>query len=245
MGNDEAAPFLTAQWRDLVMMTWAVDPALLTPRLPAKTELDYFEGRCHVSLVAFRFLDTRVKGFHVPGHIDFDEINLRFYVRRKVDSGYRRGVVFFREIVPRTAIAFIARALYGEPYIAMATASVIQARPEGKSVSYSWGKEGTENFVSLECGPDSALPTEDSREAFIADHYWGYTTRRANFTSEYRVVHARWAVRPAKSFSCSVNFEEMYGADLASALSKEPESVFLADGSPIEVYPGERLKQDH
>src|SRR6186997_297859 len=94
--------FLSAEWRDLLILTFRVEPDVLAPYIPAGTSLDPFEGETLVSLVGFRFLDTRVRGVPIPGHRNFDEINLRFYVKRPMPDGtVRRGVTFIREIVPR------------------------------------------------------------------------------------------------------------------------------------------------
>ena len=102
--------FLTAQWRDLLMVNYEVDPSLLADRVPLGTTLDLFEGKCFVSLVGFMFLDTRVMDFLIPFHVNFEEVNLRFYVKRETRTEIRRGVVFIKEIVPRGAIAWVARA---------------------------------------------------------------------------------------------------------------------------------------
>src|SRR5688572_22928209 len=103
---------------------------MLAALVPHGTALDLWRGRCLVSVVGFRFLDTRVLGVPVPGHRDFDEVNLRFYVRRAHDDGaLRRGVTFVREIVPRRAIALVARATYNEPYCTLPMCSVAPRRP--------------------------------------------------------------------------------------------------------------------
>src|SRR5947207_15642078 len=110
-------PFLTAQWRHLVMLNYEVDADVLTPLVPAGTTLDLWQGRALVSVVGFRFLGTRVLGVSVPWHRDFDEVNLRLYVRRELEGGeVRRGVVFVREVVARRAITWLARVAYNEPY---------------------------------------------------------------------------------------------------------------------------------
>ena len=234
-------PFLTAEWRDLVMLNWPVAPSALAPFVPSGTALDLWQGRCYASLVAFRFLSTRVRGVSVPGHRDFEEINLRFYVTRREGAEVRRGVVFIKEIVPRSAIAFVARALYGEPYVAMPTASEVRSDASGKTAGYSWRQDAVTHSMSVECGPDAAVPAEGTREAFIAEHYWGYSPHRGSFTSEYRVVHPPWAVRPAKVAICAVDAARLYGPDLGRALSGPPEFSFLAEGSAIEVHPGRKL----
>lgn len=233
--------FLTAQWRDVAMLNWLIEPAALVARVPVGTELDLWEGRCFVSLVAFRFLGTRLRGVPVPGHRDFEEINLRFYVRRREGAELRRGVVFVKEIVPRAAIAFVARALYGEPYVTMPTASEVRADAGGKTAGYSWRQGGHAHSLSVECGPVAAVPAEGTREAFIVEHYWGYTAHPGQATSEYRVVHPPWAVRAAKSVVCAVDAARLYAPEFARAMAGPPESAFLAEGSDIEVHPGRRL----
>ena len=102
-----ASPFLTARWVDLAMVNYEVDPALVRALVPAGTELDLWSGRCLVSVVGFQFLETRVLGLALPFHRNFEEVNLRFYVRRTVGDEARRGVVFVKEIVPRRAIAWM------------------------------------------------------------------------------------------------------------------------------------------
>src|SRR5262245_57354345 len=98
-------PFLTARWQHLFLANFSVSPELLRPRLHPDLELDTREGQAFVSLVAFRFLDTRVLGIGWPGYRNFAELNLRFYVRHQGE----RGVVFVREFVPQRLTAWLAR----------------------------------------------------------------------------------------------------------------------------------------
>ncbi len=99
------------------MAQYAIDPTLLTPYLPAGLDLDLYQGQCYVSLVGFLFTRVRLKRIAIPFHTSFEEVNLRFYVRRHLPDGTsRRGVVFLSEIVPKPAITLVARALYGEAY---------------------------------------------------------------------------------------------------------------------------------
>jgi len=233
--------FLEAKWRDLVMLSWTVDPSMLAPRVPAGTTLDLFEGRCFVSLIAFRFEDTVVRGIPIPFHRDFEEINLRFYVTRREGAELRRGVVFIKEIVPRAAIAFVARTLYGEPYEAMPTSSRIREDAKGKTASYAWRQGARAHSVRMECGPDAAVPAAGTVEGFIAEHYWGYTARGRGATDEYRVEHPAWMVRASTQVYRDLDAGALYGPEFAEVLAGPPESAFLAEGSRITVHAGRRL----
>src|SRR5579862_1976128 len=150
MGLSPSRPFLTAEWRHLVILNYEVPPSSLLDLVPSGTELDSFEGRAFLSLVGFLFEKTRVLGVPVPFHRRFEEVNLRFYVRRPGGEGDRRGVVFVKEIVPRRAVAFLARALYGENYVALPMSHRIEPEREGpRSVAYCWSFEGRTESLSL------------------------------------------------------------------------------------------------
>jgi uncharacterized protein YqjF (DUF2071 family) len=236
-----AGVFLTAEWRWLVLLNYAVDPAVLQPRLPAGVELDLWDGEALVSMVGFRFLRTRVGGISVPWHRDFTEVNLRFYVRRDSEGGWRRGVVFVKEIVPRPAIALVARALYGERYVALPMRHAIAARaePPRRAIDYAWRFGGRwHRLWATTHGP--AAPAEAGTEAeFITEHYWGYA-RRHGATVEYQVEHPRWRVWSAAECGLDADVSALYGAGFAASLSGSPRSAFVADGSRVTVHRGTR-----
>ncbi len=216
------------------MFNYEVDASLLTPLVPGRTELDSWNGQTHVSIVAFRLLGTRVRGVPIPFHRDFDEVNLRFYVRRDTHSERRRGVVFIREIVPRRAVAAVARLLYNEPYVALPMRSAIQANLL-LAVSYAWRRAGRWHTLAAQGAPPLTQPTEGSLEQFIAEHYWGYTRQRNGTTLEYQVTHPPWMVAPADTHRIDADLTAVYGQDFAAPL-RQPSSVFLADGSPVTVF---------
>ncbi len=219
------------------MLSYEVDPSLLASRVPAGTELDTWNGRTFVSVIGFRFLRTRVLGLPVPFHRNFDEVNLRFYVRREHPDGLRRGVVFIREIVPRAAIAWVARSVYNENYIALPMRHRI-ALPE---VTYEWRHRSTWNRLSVTCTRESFLPDEGSEEAFITEHYWGYAAQKRGATLEYQVEHPRWSVWRSSSSTLEGDFEGLYDAELADCLRGKPSSAFVADGSTVVVRKGTEL----
>jgi uncharacterized protein YqjF (DUF2071 family) len=183
--------------------------------------------------VGFRFLGTRVLGVPIPFHQSFDEVNLRFYVRRDTGAERRRGVAFIREIVPRRAVAAVARFLYSEPYVALSMRSVI--RPDSiLAVSYAWRRAGRWHTLTAQSAPPSTRPADGSLEQFIAEHYWGYTRQRTGATLEYQVTHPPWMVAPADTHRIDADLAAVYGRDFASVL-RQPTSVFLADGSAVTV----------
>ena len=213
--------FLTARWADLVMANYEVDPALLADRIPLRTGLDLHEGKCFVSLVGFMFEDTRVSGFLVPFHISFEEVNLRFYVSRNAGTEDRRGVVFIKEIVPRAAIAWVARSLYGEPYEKWEMAH----ERSNDRVLYSWSNAGVVNRVSVLRGTSLGVPAAGSHGEFTIEHYWGYTKRGPQRTDEYKVEHPKWELFDVSDVEIDVDFGRTYGDEFAFLSGQKPYSV--------------------
>lgn len=234
--------FLTAEWRFPAMLNYQVDPRLLEKLVPAGTELDRWRGKTFVSLVGFRFLNTRVFGIPIPFHRDFDEVNLRFYVCRCEGNELRRGVVFVREIVPRWAVATLARMAYNEQYVSLPMSHTITSQPEdGLNVDYAWRFRRRWNRLTLSASGEPAIPEEGSEAQFIAEHYWGYSAQRDGGCVEYRVAHPAWHVWTSHDAKFEGDMEELYGHDLAAVLRGRPDSAFLAEGSAVMVYRGRRL----
>lgn len=225
------------------MLNYAVDPRILERHRPAGTELDAWEGRSFVSLVGFRFLDTRVRGLAIPFHTDFEEVNLRFYVRRRAAEGWRRGVVFIREVVPRRAIAWIARRMYNEPYRACPMSSTLRepSTDVPGDVAYAWKTPAGWVRIGARFEGKARKPCVGSAEEFITEHYWGYSAQRDGSSLEYRVEHPRWRVWSAAESRLEGDATAFYGPELGAALRAKPASAFVAEGSAIAVHRGRPL----
>ena len=241
--------FLTGEWRYLAMLNYRVDPALLASHVPCGTALDSWRGATYMSVVGFLFRRTRVLGLvPVPWHRDFEEVNLRFYVRRETESGeVRRAVTFISELVPRRAIAALARLAYNEPYRALPMRHALEqtADPERAPgrVEFGWRlpESGWSSLVLETSGPAQPLVAGSEAE-FITEHYWGYTRQRDGGTVEYQVTHPRWRTWAVDRATLTGDLAALYGALLARVLATDrPSSAFLAEGSPIAVHLPRRL----
>ena len=244
--SEASRAFLTAQWRHLVMLNFEIDPKQLTKYVPSGTELDFWNGSTYVSLVGFRFLDTKVLGLPIPFHRHFTEVNLRFYVRRNTGAEWRRGVVFIKEIVPLHAVTAVARWVYNENYITLPMRHLIEVSGPSNTtpatVAYSWKWQGRWMELAAEVVGESKPLISDSEEQFITEHYWGYTKQRDGGTMEYGVEHPSWRVWPAMKTRFECDVASLYGPEFAEVLSRQPTSSFVADGSDIVVRAGSKLR---
>lgn len=230
-------PFLTAAWKNLVLINYSVDPSVLKPFLPNGVELDTFNGIHYVSLVGFMFRDTAVMGMKIPFHINFPEVNLRFYVKYKDQGNWKRGVVFLSEIVPKYAVAFIANRLYKENYRRMPMRVTENFSSDKIDLSYEWKFNGAWNKLAVHA-PNQLSPLQPgSEEEFITEHFWGYAKYAEAKASEYQVAHPRWNTYKVENYTVDCDFKALYGEAFSQLNEISPVSVFFAEGSAIEVYP--------
>lgn len=232
--------FLQAEWRKLAMANYAVDKNILDKYLPNKTELDLWNNTCYVSLVGFMFQNTKLLGLKIPFHTNFEEVNLRFYVRYHDKGEWKRGVVFIKEIVPKPALTFVANTVYKENYETMPMKHLWQTSANNLTVEYQWKKKRWNSFKMITELTANSIEA-NSEEEFITEHYWGYAKVDDKKTSEYGVEHPKWQVYKTIEYSIDVDFGAVYGNEFDFLIKEKPKSVFLAEGSEIKVMKGKVL----
>lgn len=234
--------FLKAEWKNLALFNYEVDREILEKYLPEGTEIDIWNNKCYVSLVGFMFKNTKVLVIKIPFHVDFEEVNLRFYVKRFENGEWKRGVVFIKEIVPKKAITFIANTLYQEHYETQKMRHEIIESNNTNTFIYQW-KNGKEwNTIELETKNVLTQIETNSEAEFITEHYFGYTKIDQETTFEYEVTHPRWEQYEVLNHRIDIDFEKNYGSDFGFLQTQKPTSVFLAKGSKITVKNKRKLQ---
>ena len=227
--------FLTAEWRKLIMANYEIDPVILKKYIPTGTELDSWNNKYYVSLVGFMFLKTKLLGVTIPFHSNFPEVNLRFYVRYISGNDLKRGVVFINEFVPKPAITFVANNLYKERYVTYAMKHKWEI-DEQLTIGYYWKKNSEWNKLEVTANSNFNELKVGSKEEFITEHYWGYSSIDKSKTGEYEVAHPRWNIYPIENYNVDCDFKKLYGDDFDFLNYKQPASVFLAEGSPVTIF---------
>lgn len=232
--------FLKAEWRKLAIINYEINPEILEKYLPKGTELDFYKEKCYVSLVGFMFLNTKLLGLPIPFHRNFEEVNLRFYVKKKEGNEWKRGVVFIKEIVPKPALSFVANSFYKENYKTMPMENIIHEKGEELLIKYLW-KEKIWHSIEITAQNERLIMENNSEFEFITEHYYGFT-KKGNSTSEYEVCHPKWDYYLVKNHQLNIDFKTVYGNDFECLNLQKPISVMLAEGSEIEVKTKRYLK---
>ena len=218
--------FLTANWNNLALINYEIDSKILEKYLPKGTEIDFWNDKCYVSLVGFMFNNTKVLGIKIPFHINFEEINLRFYVKRFENGEWKRGVVFIKEIVPKSAITFIANTLYNEHYQTNKMKHAVTENNTTNTFTYQWRQNNRWNSIQLETELNPREIELNSEAEFITEHYFGYTKYNENTTFEYEVTHPRWEQLNVIDYKIDVDFKNNYDDVFTILQEKKPISVF-------------------
>lgn len=222
------------------MANYEIDPLLLGKYLPVNTEIDLWKGKCYVSLVGFMFSNIRIKNYSIPFHKNFEEVNLRFYVRSREGSAWKRGVVFIKEFVPLPLVTWVANTVYDEKYETMRMSHEWRLGNDQLHVNYGWKKKRWQ-FISVDAVNDPVLIEEGSKEEFITQHFWGYSKKKG-YTSEYQVAHELWKSYEVLAHEIDVDFAACYGAGFSLLNSAQPESVFFVEGSGVEVFRDRKIR---
>jgi len=236
--------FLNAEWRKLAIANYAINPDVLLKYIPSGTELDLWKDKCFVSLVGFMFINTKLLGIKIPFHIDFEEVNLRFYVKRFENESWKRGVVFIKEIVPKPALTFVANTLYKEHYETLPMSHKWEENKTNRVVEYQWKKKNRWQSFKVTADLESIEIPEGSETEFITEHYWGYAKVNENVTNEYEVTHPKWRQYQVKNTKIEVDFGIVYGNDFEFLNTMKPETVMLAEGSEITVENKKTIKEN-
>ena len=239
--------FLRARWIDLLMLNYEVDPAVLQKYIPPATALDLWKDKALVSMVGFLFRDTRLKGIKWPLHVNFAEVNLRFYIKYFNGKEWKRGAVFISEIVPKPFIATFANLFYKEHYRAMPMRhSIEQLDEKCTKYLYEWKFDGRwNNKLGGTVNANDLKPiAPDSPEEFIFEHYWGYNKLTDAKTMQYQVEHISWQIAEVTNPVFDADIAELYGKEFVPFLSTKPFSAFFANGSEVNVRIGEKIVGD-
>ncbi len=226
--------FLRANWENLIMANYEIEPSTLAPYLPKGVELDFHNNKTYVSLVGFMFKNTRLFGLPIPFFGSFEEINLRFYVKKIENRKTKKGVVFINETVPFKIVALLANKLYKEHYISIPTKNSIDIT-ENKDIKYEWKTNNRWNSLAVKSDTNKYKIEQGTIEEFIFERYFGFTKLSDISTQEYKIHHPKWMTHKILNSKIDCDFKSMYGDSFSILNNQTPDSILLAEGSQVSV----------
>lgn len=226
--------FLRANWENLIMANYEIEPSTLAPYLPKGVELDFYNNKTYVSLVGFMFKNTRLFELPIPFFGSFEEINLRFYVKKIENRKIKKGVVFINETVPFKIVALLANKLYKEHYISIPTKNSIDIT-ENKDIKFEWKINDRWNSLAVKSDTNKYKIEQGTIEEFIFERYFGFTKLSDISTQEYKIHHPKWMTHKILNSKIDCDFRSMYGDSFSILNNQTPDSILLAEGSQVSV----------
>lgn len=233
--NIDNDSFLKANWTNLALINYEVDARILENYIPKGTELELWNGKCYISLVGFMFENVKLLGFKIPYHVNFEEMNLRFYVKRFEDGKWKRGVVFIKELVPKPALTFVANTVYKEHYQTLPMKHSVSQNINSNVYVYQWKTNDKWNSILIETEKIETDIALNSGAEFITEHYFGYTKITDSKTFEYEVKHPRWQQLKVINHKIDIDFKATYGPEFDFLKNSKPTSILFTKGSEISV----------
>lgn len=233
--NKQNKIFLKANWLRLASANYIIDPSILNKHLPKGTILEPHNDKHFVSLVAFRYCETRLLNVRIPYHQVFEEINLRFYVKRKLTSGkWRSEVAFTKLYFPKRMLTFVAKSVYKENYETAKMKHFWQDNGKELITAYGLKKKHWHNIEIRSSIVTQSVDT-NSDEHFFSKHFWGTSQINHNSATTYKIEHPEWKTYKVLDYDISFDFEKVFGSEFKQLNLVEPDSVHLFEGSEVVV----------
>ena len=233
-------PLMRARFSELVALNFSIDPAILQPLVPRGLELDFFKDETYVSLIAMMLRDVRVFGFPIHIASGFEEINLRFYVRRRVGDSYRKGACFLKDYVSGAAAAWVLGRIFKAEFGRLKLKhknSGFDPKEENAipEVDYQWKVDDHMNRVRVKAREKVQRMGADTKVGFILNHNNEYSCRNGK-TLEYAMARPQWVVWNAAQANFTCDVRKLFGPEFEKPLSRRPASVFVTSGSEVVIY---------
>lgn len=234
--------FLQADWNKLICANYIIDPKILEKYIPFGTILDLHQEKCYVSLVCFKYSNTQLFGIKFPFYKNFEEINLRFYVKREISPGiWRKEAAFTQLFFPKRPLTFIANFIYKENYKTRPIKHTLK-KNEFHDVTTYYIKNKKWFHISVSYDRKLHPIVKTSSEYFFHGHLWGTAKVNSKSSTSYKIEHPEWKTYSITNWEINVDFGSLFGNDFKFLNAIKPESVMMTEGSKVTVKKKHMIK---
>jgi len=214
-------------WGKLLFLHWPIPTDVLRPHIPARLEIDTFDGQAWISVTPFTMWNIRLPGLPaLPIVSESHELNVRTYVH----AGSVPGVWFFSLDASNALAVLGARLGFGLPYYQ--AAQTLEER--GETIRFSSRRTHTgapRALLEATWTRGAPLPEAepDSLDFFLTERYCLYA-ERGGAVYRSRIFHAPWPLRKATLDAFDATMIEAAGLQ-----GYEGEPLLHAQGPPLDV----------
>jgi len=213
------------EWNKVIFLHFEVSLQELRVLVPNELEIDMFEEKAYVSIVAFTMEKIRPRLLPSLSFIsDFHEINVRTYVKKNGKTG-----VYFLSIESEKFLSsLVAKTLSGLPY-----KTVSMLRDENFFVSEN-KKDGFELKLKYEIGQE--VKNKSAIDKWLTERYALFLIENKKIY-KYEIHHKEWELN-------SIRFDELkYNYTIGNLVFKNstPNLMHYANGIQVIAWEREQL----
>lgn len=212
------------EWNKAVFLHWQVNLSELRKDVPEHLEIDLCEGKPWVSLVAFTMNNIRPRILPpFPPISDFDEINVRTYVKR----GNKTGVYFLSVEGGSYLSCKVARALSHLPY------RYSKMKREANVYTSANRQFNDQMHLSYEVG--EMLTEKTDLDLWLTERYALFQDSGASI-NEFEIHHIEWP-----TYNIELKEVEIDYPRFKSYLNNSPDRAHYSTGVQVVAWDRKRI----
>ncbi len=213
------------EWNRAIFLHWEVEIEQLKPFVPDEIEIDLFNGKPWVSLVAFTMEKIRPRFLPPFSPIsNFDEINIRTYVKSKNKTG-----VYFLSIEGGKKISCqIAKSLSELPY---RYSKIKRSENSFQSINPKFNDQ-----LSIEFNIENQTIIKQEIDHWLTERYALYQDSKKHI-NEFEIHHLEWPVNGLNIINLELKYPRF--KDL---IQKKPNKTQYSEG--VKVLAWNKTKLD-
>lgn len=214
------------EWNDAVFLHWEVDLNALQALVPADLEIDLFEGKPWVSMVAFTMQKIRPR--YLPSFSpisDFHEINIRTYVKQDNKSG-----VYFLSIEGGTRISCeIARALSELPYR--------YSKISRSANLYHSENEGYRDKMEIRYEVGESIKEKSNLVLWLTERYALFQDTESSI-NEFEIHHLEWPIYEIDIIELDIDYPRFH-----KFMQRKPDRIHYSTGVKVIAWEKNKTKK--
>jgi len=207
------------EWNNAIFLHWQVELSELKKFVPKELEIDLFEEKPWVSVVAFTMEKIRLKNLPTfPPISDFDEINIRTYVK----SNNKTGVYFLSMEGGNSLSCKVAKGISELPY---RFSNIKRSKNKYESNNSQFNDKLN---IQFEIGKEVTEKTK--LEKWLTERYALFQDTEKSI-NKFEIHHVEWPINEIKLKNLEINYSKF-----DKLIKNEPNIIQYSKGVKVLAW---------
>lgn len=212
------------EWHNVIFVHWQVELNELKKFMPKELEIDLFEGKPWISLVAFTLKKIRPRYLPAfPPISNFDEVNFRTYIKK----GDKPGIYFLSIEGGKKISCKIAKLASGLPYR--------YAKIKRENNQYRSANPKTQEGLEMKFAVKNPVTDKNPLDKWLTERYALFQDTRHKIR-EFEIHHPEWPLNNIEVEKLDINYPRF--KDL---IPNDPHKMHYSKG--VQVLTWDKIKK--